>query len=134
MGRWAASSGLLRARFFRDAGGEGCQRLGRRGSNPAFERPERAPHSVGEHTKATSDPQRSCRIAADNLTGLPDAIGVTWLEAIVQLCVVHTAGRTRSARPGPRHMGAPMDDLRRRLRQSGELAARADPAVGASTS
>ena len=28
-------------------------------------------------------------VCCDGLTGLPDAIGVTWPQAIVQLCVVH---------------------------------------------
>src|SRR5215468_8269352 len=30
-----------------------------------------------------------CIVCCDGLTGLPDAIGVTWPQAIVQLCVVH---------------------------------------------
>lgn len=29
-----------------------------------------------------------CIVCCDGLTGLPDAIGVTWPQAIVQLCVV----------------------------------------------
>src|SRR5262252_426936 len=30
-----------------------------------------------------------CIVCCDGLTGLPDAIGVTWPQAVVQLCVVH---------------------------------------------
>src|SRR5262249_639545 len=30
-----------------------------------------------------------CTVCCDGLTGLPDAITVTWPQAIVQLCVVH---------------------------------------------
>jgi putative transposase len=30
-----------------------------------------------------------CIVCCDGLTGLPDAIGVTWPQAIVQTCVVH---------------------------------------------
>src|SRR5262249_50647502 len=30
-----------------------------------------------------------CIVCCDGLTGLPDAIGVVWPQAIVQLCVVH---------------------------------------------
>ena len=30
-----------------------------------------------------------CIVCCDGLTGLPDAIGVTWPRAVVQLCVVH---------------------------------------------
>jgi len=30
-----------------------------------------------------------CIVCCDGLTGLPDAISVTWPQAIVQLCVVH---------------------------------------------
>jgi putative transposase len=32
-----------------------------------------------------------CICCCDGLTGLPDAIGVTWPQAVVQLCVVHYA-------------------------------------------
>ena len=31
----------------------------------------------------------ACIVCCDALTGLPDAIGVVWPQAIVQLCVVH---------------------------------------------
>jgi len=31
----------------------------------------------------------ACIVCCDGLTGLPDAIGVTWPQAVVQLCVVH---------------------------------------------
>jgi putative transposase len=30
-----------------------------------------------------------CIVCCDGLTGLPDAVGVTWPQAVVQLCVVH---------------------------------------------
>ena len=30
-----------------------------------------------------------CIVCCDGLTGLPDAIGVVWPQAVVQLCVVH---------------------------------------------
>ncbi len=30
-----------------------------------------------------------CIVCCDGLSGLPDAIGVTWPQAVVQLCVVH---------------------------------------------
>jgi putative transposase len=30
-----------------------------------------------------------CIVCCDGLTGLPDAISVTWPQAVVQLCVVH---------------------------------------------
>ena len=30
-----------------------------------------------------------CIVCCDGLTGLPEAIGVTWPQAVVQLCVVH---------------------------------------------
>ena len=30
-----------------------------------------------------------CILCCDGLTGLPDAIGVVWPQAVVQLCVVH---------------------------------------------
>jgi transposase-like protein len=30
-----------------------------------------------------------CILCCDGLTGLPDAVGVTWPQAVVQLCVVH---------------------------------------------
>jgi putative transposase len=32
-----------------------------------------------------------CIVCCDGLTGLPDAIGVVWPQAVVQLCVVHYA-------------------------------------------
>jgi transposase-like protein len=32
-----------------------------------------------------------CIVCCDGLTGLPEAITVTWPQAIVQLCVVHYA-------------------------------------------
>jgi putative transposase len=36
-----------------------------------------------------------CIVCCDGLTGLPDAITITWPQAIVQLCVVHR-GRQES--------------------------------------
>ena len=48
-----------------------------------------------------------CIVCCDGLTGLPDAIGVVWPQAIVQLSSVHTGGRRdgpaghRAARGGP---------------------------------
>ena len=30
-----------------------------------------------------------CIVCCDGLTGLPDAIGAVWPQAVVQLCVVH---------------------------------------------
>jgi transposase-like protein len=33
--------------------------------------------------------QDVCIVCCDGLTGLPDAIGVVWPKATVQLCVVH---------------------------------------------
>jgi transposase-like protein len=32
-----------------------------------------------------------CIVCCDGLTGLPDAIGAVWPQAVVQLCVVHYA-------------------------------------------
>ena len=48
-----------------------------------------------------------CIVCCDGLTGLPDAIGVVWPQATVQLSSVHTVGRRdgpaghRAARGGP---------------------------------
>jgi transposase-like protein len=53
---------------------------------------------------------KSCGVAdvwivcCDGLTGLPDAIGVTWPQAAVQLCVVHLI-RARCGMP-PQVLGA----------------------------
>jgi hypothetical protein len=33
-----------------------------------------------------------CIVCCDGLTGLPDAIGAVWPQAVVQLCVVHLMG------------------------------------------
>jgi putative transposase len=42
-----------------------------------------------------------CIVCCDGLTGLPDAIGVTWPQAVVQLCVVH-----RSCKESTRWFGS----------------------------
>src|SRR5215467_13583902 len=52
-----------------------------------------------------------CIVCCDGLTGLPDEIGVTWPQAIVQLCVVHLI--RASLRYASRRYWAPLaKDLR----------------------
>jgi putative transposase len=52
-----------------------------------------------------------CIVCCDGLTGLPDAIGVVWPQAVVQLCVVHLI--RASLRYASRKYWAPLSkDLR----------------------
>jgi transposase-like protein len=52
-----------------------------------------------------------CIVCCDGLTGLPDAIGVVWPQAVVQLCVVHLIRASR--RYASRKYWAPLaKDLR----------------------
>jgi putative transposase len=47
-----------------------------------------------------------CIVCCDGLTGLPDAIGVVWAQAVVQLCVIHLI--PASLRYGSRKHSAPL--------------------------
>ena len=52
-----------------------------------------------------------CIVCCDGLTGLPDAIGVVWPQAVVQLCVVHLI-RASLRYASKRDWGALTKDLR----------------------
>jgi transposase-like protein len=52
-----------------------------------------------------------CIVCCDGLTGLPDAIGVVWPQATVQLCVVHLI-RASLRYASKRDWGALTKDLR----------------------
>jgi putative transposase len=63
-----------------------------------------------------------CVVCCDGLTGLPDALGVVWPQAIVQLCVVHLI--RASLRYASRKCWAPLSkDLRPIYTASDEAAA-----------
>src|SRR5215472_5690379 len=65
-----------------------------------------------------------CIVCCDGLTGLPDAIGVAWPQAIVQLCVVHLI--RASLRYASRKYWAPLSrDLRPACTAADEQAAAA---------
>ena len=66
----------------------------------------------------------ACIVCCDGLTGLPDAISVTWPQAIVQLCVVHLI--RASLRYASRKYWAPLaKDLRLIYTAADEAAAAA---------
>jgi putative transposase len=63
-----------------------------------------------------------CIVCCDGLTGLPDAISVTWPQAVVQLCVVHLI--RASLRYASKKYWAPLaKDLRTIYTAAGETAA-----------
>src|SRR2546430_536775 len=65
-----------------------------------------------------------CIVCCDGLTGLPDAIGVVWPQAVVQLCVVHLI--RASLRYASRKYWAPLaKDLRAIYTAADEAAAAA---------
>jgi putative transposase len=65
-----------------------------------------------------------CIVCCDGLTGLPDAIGVTWPQAVVQLCVVHLI--RASLRYASRKYWVPLTkDLKLIYTAAGEAAAAA---------
>ena len=65
-----------------------------------------------------------CIVCCDGLTGLPDAISVTWPQAVVQLCVVHLI--RASLRYASRKYWAPLSkDLRPIYTAADEVAAAA---------
>src|SRR2546423_5114955 len=65
-----------------------------------------------------------CIVCCDGLTGLPDAISVTWPQAVVQLCVVHLI--RASLRYASRKYWAPLaKDLRAIYTAADEAAAAA---------
>ncbi len=65
-----------------------------------------------------------CIVCCDGLTGLPDAIGVAWPQAVVQLCVVHLI--RASLRYASRKYRLPLArDLRLAYAATGESAAAA---------
>ena len=65
-----------------------------------------------------------CIVCCDGLTGLPDAIGVVWPQAVVQLCVVHLI--RASLRYASRKYWAPLTrDLRPIYTAADEAAAAA---------
>ncbi len=65
-----------------------------------------------------------CIVCCDGLTGLPDAIGVVWPQAVVQLCVVHLI--RASLRYASRKYRAPLAKaLRQIYTAAGEAAAAA---------
>jgi len=65
-----------------------------------------------------------CIVCCDGLTGLPDAIGVVWPQAVVQLCVVHLI--RASLRYASRKYWAPLaKDLRQIYTAADEAAAAA---------
>ncbi len=66
----------------------------------------------------------ACIVCCDGLTGLPDAIGVVWPQAVVQLCVVHLI--RASLRYASRKYWTPLaKDLRRIYSAADESAAAA---------
>jgi putative transposase len=66
----------------------------------------------------------ACIVCCDGLTGLPDAIGVVWPQAVVQLCVVHLI--RASLRYASRKHWAPLSkDLRLIYTAADEAAAAA---------
>jgi transposase-like protein len=66
-----------------------------------------------------------CIVCCDGLTGLPDAIGVTWPQAVVQLCVVHMI-RASLRYASKRDWGPLTRDLRQIYTAPDEAAAAAE--------